>query len=114
MSRINTIIFDPIEVKLTEEDIKNKMSDRAIAQINLPNGSSFFVSKYGSSVDVSECNLYEGDQLPNTKLYIYDRQPDSGYYFTVSSTRLKAKDGVARLKFNQNYPAICFHLVNSE
>ena len=59
------------------------------------------------------------EDKPNAKLYIYDRQPNKGF-FTVSGPKLTGRDlynrgfdDTAHIKFaKRTGSAICFHLFN--
>ena len=116
--KIKYLIVDPIRVdELSEYDKKHNITDAASAIIKLPNGTTLNVPKEGGKFDISGCGLHEGRNL-YSKLYIYDRQPNhpkygNGCYFSVESQNIKAKEGIARVYYQQKSPLICFSMLNS-
>lgn len=122
---LKTLIVAPIfdvdpktKTLATNSDEENPSEDscRASAILSLPNGQQIQVSKEGGTFIV-EPPIKLSDEMKDqvafhSELYIYDRQPETGYSFKVHSTATPDRNGVARVKFYQGYPAICFYLVD--
>ncbi|AYV76107.1 MAG: hypothetical protein Terrestrivirus4_155 [Terrestrivirus sp.] len=113
--QINTLKVQPIPVdELTHDDIhKYGITTDRCAVINLK-GNTLSVPAEGGTFDISLFDIHEGDRI-DAKLYIYDRKPGSGHYFTVTGPSLILKpgsDGEAHVKFVQWGIAISFHLAN--
>ena len=87
---------------------------KASAVCTLPNGQSLAVPKEGGTFAIDppiDLSIDDPRVVFDSRLYIYDRQPETGYYFTVSSCAQPNEEGVAKVRFYQGGPAICFNLL---
>lgn len=113
MNLLKTVIIDPIKVdELTSKDIEYGITDNACAVLQI-NNLFYDVPKCGTIIKLNDPIDYNNLNI-SAKLYIYDRQPKNGRYFTVFSEPLLLNNNSVHLYFHQNGPAICFSLLNRD
>lgn len=108
---INTLIIDKIQVdELSSQDMSYGITNNASAILSI-NGYNYNVPKEGCTINLNS-PLKENDII-TAKLYMYDRQPHNGHFFTVDSEPVQTfGSNVAKMRFQQWGPSICFALLN--
>lgn len=115
MSSISSIRVRRIYVEpLTENDLKSGMTDAASAVFTIQ-GKDYQIPKSGGTITFASPLSSQDLAKTKVKLYMYDRQPSDGAFFTVSmpSTPQVVK-GQIDLVFIQSSQPIVFNLTDSE